>query len=111
MTIMVKLTVLYNLPPEMDEAEFVKWRLEKHQGENASKPGVVRTDFAIAVNEPDGSPPRYRFITEAWYNTMDELKASFYGEETQAELAKAGEWCKDRLFLLSEEKAVTIVQG
>ncbi len=55
---MFKLTVLYNLPPEMDPDEFFRWRTTTHQEENAGMPGVVKTDFYVAVDEPDGTPPR-----------------------------------------------------
>jgi hypothetical protein len=100
---MVKLTVLYNLPPDMDPEEFVRWRTTTHQEENASMPGVIKTDFYIAVDEPDGAPPRYRYITEAWWETMEELETAFYDAEVQAQLAKDGETFTDRLFLVSEE--------
>lgn len=100
---MVKLTVLYNLPPDMDAEEFVRWRTTTHQEENAGMPGVIKTDFCIAVDEPDGTPPRYRYITEAWWETMDELETAFYNPEVQAQLAKDGETFTDRLFLVSEE--------
>ncbi len=66
---MFKLTVLYNLPPDMDAEEFVRWRTTTHQEENAGMPGVIKTDFYIAVDEPDGTPPRYRYITEVWWET------------------------------------------
>ena len=100
---MFKLTVLYNLPPTMDAEEFVRWRTTEHQAENAGMPGVLKTDFYIAVDNPDGTPPRYRYITEVWWKTRDELNLAFYTPEVQAQLAKDGEWCTDRIFLVSEE--------
>ncbi len=100
---MVKLTVLYNLPPDRDAAEFVRWRTTTHQQENAGMPGVIKTDFYIAVDEPDGTPPRYRYITEVWWETMEELNFAFYNPEVQAQLAKDGETFTDRLFLISAE--------
>jgi hypothetical protein len=104
---MVKLTVLYNLPPDMDAKEFVRWRTTTHQQENAGMPGVIKTDFYIAANNPDGSPPRYRYITEVWWETMKELNASFYDPQVQAELAEDGKIYTDRLFLVSEEIVTT----
>jgi uncharacterized protein (TIGR02118 family) len=104
---MVKLTVLYNLPPDMDAAEFVRWRTTTHQEENAGMPGVIKTDFYIAVDEPDGTPPRYRYVTEVWWETMEELKFAFYDPEVQAQLAKDGETFTDRLFLISAECVAT----
>jgi len=99
----VKLTVLYNLPPDMDAEEYVAWRTTTHQEENASMPGVVKTDFCIAVDEPDGTLPRYRYITEVWWETMAELEKAFYDPEVQAQLKEDGERFTDRLFLVSEE--------
>jgi hypothetical protein len=101
--IMFKLTVLYNLPPEMDPDEFFRWRTTTHQEENAGMPGVVKTDFYVAVDEPDGTPPRYRYITEAWWETREALEASFYAPDVQAQLAKDGETYTDRIFIVSEE--------
>jgi hypothetical protein len=101
--ILFKLTVLYNLPPDMDAEEFVRWRTTTHQEENASMPGVIKTDFCIAVDEPDGTPPRYRYITEAWWETREDLELAFYNPEMQAQLAEDGKRFTDRLFLVSEE--------
>jgi len=104
---LVKLTVLYNLPPDRDAEEFVRWRTTTHQAENAGMPGVIKTDFYIAVDEPDGTPPRYRYITEVWWETMEELRAAFYDPEVQAQLNKDGQTITDRLFLISEEIVTT----
>ena len=104
---MVKLTVLYNLPPDMDAEEFVEWRTTTHQAENAAMPGVIKTDFYIAADEPDGTPPRYRYITEVWWETMEDLEEAFYDPEVQADLQEDGEQYTDRLFLVSEEVVTT----
>ena len=42
---MIKLTVLYNLPPDADEEEFLKWRTGPHQQSNVQMPGLIKTDF------------------------------------------------------------------
>jgi hypothetical protein len=102
-----KLTVLYNLPPDMDAEEFVRWRTTTHQEENASMPGVIKTDFYIAEDEPDGTPPRYQYITEVWWHTREDLEIGFYDPEVQAQLAEDGKRYTDRLFLVSEEIAAT----
>jgi len=44
---MVKLTVMYNLPPEADHEVFIKWRTTEHQKENMEIPGVIKSDFYI----------------------------------------------------------------
>jgi uncharacterized protein (TIGR02118 family) len=106
-----KLTVLYNLPPDMNAEEFVRWRTTTHQEENASMPGVLKTDFYIAVDEPDGTPPRYRYITEAWWETQEDLESAFYDPEVQAQLAEDGKRFTDRLFLISEEIVATEMEA
>ncbi len=102
---MVKLTVLYNLPEDMDEQEFIAWRTGKHQVENATAPHVLKTDFYVAQETQMGKP-RYRFITEAYYETMEDLNASFFSEEAQAQLQK-DKVGNDMLFLVSEQMAFT----
>ena len=58
---MIKLTVLYNLPPGADHEEFVKWRTESHQKSTVEQmPGLLKTDFFsfnsgfTAAPVPDG---------------------------------------------------------
>lgn len=101
---MVKLTVLYNLPPGADEERFLAWRLGEHQDANAAAPGVLRTDFYRAVPTIMGEP-RYRFVTEAWFATMAELEAAFLTPEAQAQLQEDVAWIHEPVFLVSEELA------
>lgn len=66
---MIKVTVLYNLPPGSDEEAFLRWRTGEHQAANAAAPGVVRADFYRALGRPRVGPDRpageapYRFVT------------------------------------------------
>ena len=76
----VKVTVLYNLPPGTDEAEFVRWRTGEHHAANIARPGVVRADFCRVLGTPAVGPDRpasdlpsapvgsdrapYRFVTK-----------------------------------------------
>lgn len=83
---MVKLTVMYNLPPGADEAAFIEWRRTTHQASNAARPGVIRTDFYVAEDTELG-PPRFRFITEAYYADMQALRADFFTEASQKAVA------------------------
>jgi hypothetical protein len=41
---MVKLTVIYNLPPDADHEAFLHWRTTEHQAENMSLPGVIKRE-------------------------------------------------------------------
>jgi uncharacterized protein (TIGR02118 family) len=100
---MVKLTVLYNLPGGADREAFLQWRTTEHQASNAAMPGVIRTDFYVARETRLGTP-RYRYITEVWYATMEDLEASFFSESAQEKLAEDIKQLADPVFLVSEEK-------
>ena len=106
---MIRLTVLYNLPPGSDEQEFLRWRLGEHQESNASMPGVLRTDFARVHDAPqpgapadaDGSPP-WRFMTVAEWDTREAFERSFYNPDLQADLEENVDRISDAVFLVSE---------
>jgi hypothetical protein len=99
----VKLTVIYNLPPGADHDEFIKWRTTDHQKANMSMPGVIKSDFYIVRSawKRDESP--YRYLTEAYYPDMETFEKSFFDPDYQAALAKSLERIVDPLFLISEE--------
>ncbi|MFN8455976.1 MAG: hypothetical protein U0401_15140 [Anaerolineae bacterium] len=100
---MIRLTVLYNLQPYVDEEEFLHWRLTEHQQANAAIPGVIRTDFGrIDEAWPPGARPPYRFMTTADWPDMESFKAGFYDPEVQAGLQKNLELLSDPVFLISE---------
>lgn len=108
---MVRLTVLYNLAPGQDETEFLKWRLGTHQHENAAQPGVLRTDFGMAVHAwPEGSPLAYRFMTTAEWPDMESFRAAFYSPEQQADLLKNRPTLGDALFFVTEILAETVIE-
>ena len=106
---MIRLLVIYNLPPGSDEEEFLRWRLGEHQESNASMPGVLRTDFARiteapvpgAPAPPEGSPP-WRFMTIAEWDTREEFESSFYNSALQAELEENVGRIADAVFLVTE---------
>lgn len=104
---MVKLTVLYNLPEGADEDAFLKWRTTTHQTNNAAMPGVIRTDFYLATATPLGKP-RYRYITEAYFEDMAALHQAFFSPEAQAGLQENLKRISDPLFLVSEEVITTV---
>lgn len=100
---MIRLTVLYNLQPDVDEDEFLAWRLTEHQAENMSSPGVLRSDFArIDGGWPAGSVPPYRFMTTADWADRESFEASFYDFDAQMSLQRDIKRLKDPLFLISE---------
>lgn len=107
---MIKVTVLYNLPPGTDEEEFLKWRTTTHHQANIARPGVVRSDFYRVIGMPMIGPDRpasstapYRFITESYYPDLETFRASWEDPEEQARLVPAVAKIADALFLISEE--------
>lgn len=103
---MVKLTVMYNLPDGADHEAFLKWRTGPHQQSNASMSGVIKTDFYVAKATQLGEPA-YRYITEAYFETMADLEASFFSEQAQAKLQEDLERIENPVFLISEEVSTT----
>jgi len=100
---MVKLTVLYNLPPDADHEAFIHWRTTEHQKDNMAVPGVIKSDF-YAVREAwqqTGLP--YRYMTEVYFPDMETFRASFFDPDYQRELAVSLELIADPVFLISEE--------
>jgi len=106
---MVKVTVLYNLPPGTDEDEFVRWRTTEHDAANNAQPGVVRSEFSRVLGQPhigDARPATdiapYRFVTESWWESYESFLASWERPEEQARLVPAVAKIADALFLVSE---------
>ncbi len=100
---MIKLTVLYNLPPGADHEEFLRWRTTTHQKSNMSVPGVIKSDFYAVERSWRQDELPYRYVTEAYFPDMETFEASFFDPEYQAGLAKALERIADPLFLISRE--------
>lgn len=109
---MIRLTVIYNLADDQDEAEFLEWRLTEHQESNASIPGVMRTDFArIDGAWPPGSQPAYRFMTTTDWPDRESFERGFYDPQVQADLREDAKRLKDPLFLISEILISEDVEG
>lgn len=107
---MIKITVLYNLPADTNEDEFVQWRTTHHHAANIARPGVIRADFYRVIGMPmigearpasDTAP--YRFVTESYWNSYDEFIASWNDPAEQVRLVPAVAKIADALFLVSEE--------
>ena len=108
----IRLTILYNLPPGSDEEEFLRWRLGEHQTENAAAPGVIRTDFGrVDTCWPSAEKPPYRFMTTADWPDRESFEAAFYDEALQAQLQEDLKKISDSLFLISEILAETQNEG
>jgi hypothetical protein len=100
---MVKLTVIYNLPPGADHEEFLRWRTTDHQKENMSMPGVIKSDFYVIKDAWKRHDAPYRYMTEAYFPDMETFKKSFFDADYQVNLAQSLERIAEPLFLISEE--------
>lgn len=100
---MIKLTVMYNLPPGADHEEFLKWRTTTHQKDNVSMPGVIKTDFYIIQSAWKQEQLPFRYMTEAYFPDMETFQKSFFDPLYQERLAVSLERIADSLFLISEE--------
>jgi uncharacterized protein (TIGR02118 family) len=101
---MVKLTVIYNLPPDADHAAFLRWRTTEHQAENMSLPGVIKSDFYIIKQAwPGEGEPPYRYMTEVYFPDMETFQRAFFDPDYQKKLAEPLKLIADPLFLISEE--------
>jgi hypothetical protein len=107
---MVKLTVVYNLPPGADHEEFLKWRTTTHQKENMAIPGVIKTDFYVIKSAWKKDHAPYRYMTEAYFPDRETFEKTFYDPDYQAALAKSLERIADPLFLVSEEVITEIAR-
>ena len=100
---MIKLTVLYNLPPGADHEAFLRWRTTEHQEENMAMPGLIKSDFYVIKQAWQRQDLPYRYMTEAYFPDMETFEKSFFDPAYQTELAKSLERIADPLFLISEE--------
>lgn len=108
---MIKLTVIYNLPPGADHEAFVRWRTTEHQEDNLAIPGLIKTDFYVIQEAWRLDTPPYRYMTEAYFPDMDTFRAFFFDADYQAKLR---EWLKmlaDPVFLVSEEVMTAEAEG
>lgn len=96
---MIRLTVLYNLPPGQDEERFLEWRLGEHQSANMSIEGVVASQFHRVLQ--DGEPV-YRFMTTVDWPDRESFERGFYDPQVQANLEENLKKISDPLFLVSE---------
>jgi hypothetical protein len=100
---MIKLTVMYNLPPGADHDEFIKWRTTEHQEENMAVPGVIKSDFYVIKEAWKRKQLPYRYMTEVYWPDMETFRAAFFDPEYQKELSESLKKIKDPMFLFSEE--------
>jgi hypothetical protein len=99
---MIRLTVLYNLPPDQDEDKFLEWRLGEHQSTNMSMQGVVASEFHNVLSDAAGGKPAYRFLTTVDWPDRESFERGFYDPQVQAGLKENLQKISDPVFLVSE---------
>ena len=99
---MIRLPVLYNLPPGQDEDEFLRWRLGEHQSANMSIGGVVASQFHRVFDDAAGAAPAYRFLTTLDWPDRESFEKGFYDPQVQAELEENLQKISGPLFIVSE---------
>ncbi|NOZ71242.1 MAG: hypothetical protein GXP38_04905 [Chloroflexi bacterium] len=100
---MIRLTLLYNLKPYVDEEEFLRWRMAEHQRFILSFPGIIGTDFGhVQGSWPDGVQARYRFMATFDWADRDSFEKGFYDVRFQANLQDKLTVLSDPIFLISE---------
>ena len=100
---LIKLTVMYNLPPGADHEAFMRWRTTDHQAANMAMPGLIKSDFYVVKEGwPDPAAP-YRYLTEAYFPDMETFRRAFFESGFQARLEESLQRIADPVFLISEE--------
>lgn len=99
---MVKLTVLYNLPPDADHEAFVKWRTESHHQKLVKLPGLIETTFYVIQDSRAGSAP-YRYMSELFFTDQETFEKTFYDPVFQAGLKEDLKRIVNPLFLVSRQ--------
>lgn len=100
---MIRLTVLYKLKPEVDEADFLKWRMTEHQTSNSNMFGVIATTFTqISSAWPMDEDSPYRFMTTVDWPDMESFEKGFYEPEVQKKLEENLKLLTDPQFLIGE---------
>jgi hypothetical protein len=100
---MIKLTVMYNLPPGANHEEFIKWRTTTHQKDNMSLVGIIKSDFYVVQRSWQRDQAPYRYLTEAYFPDMQTFERTFFDPQYQEKLAESLQMITEPLFLISEE--------
>lgn len=86
---MMKLTVLYSPPAQVEE--FEAHYLSVHMPLAETIPGLVRAETSVVVGTPDGSPAAYHRIAELYFEDADAMGAGFGSDAGRRTAADASE--------------------
>ena len=87
--LMLKLTVLYTRPSDVDA--FESHYTGVHVPLVAALPGLVRSETAVFVGTPDGSPAPFHRIAELYFQDAAAMDSAFGTEQGRATAADAQE--------------------
>lgn len=86
---MMKLTVLYSPPAQVEE--FDAHYLSVHMPLAETIPGLLRAETSVVVGTPDGSPAPYHRIAELYFEDADAMGAGFASDQGRRTAADAAE--------------------
>lgn len=86
---MMKLTVLYSPPAQVEE--FDAHYTSVHLPLAGTIPGLLRAETSLVVATPDGSPAPYHRIAELYFEDADAMGAAFATDEGRRTAADAQE--------------------
>src|SRR5438874_12262927 len=95
---MFKATALYGHPTDPDA--FERYYAETHMPLVAKMAGPVRTEAARVVGTPSGEKPAYYRVFEFWFESMEQLQASFGSKEGAAVMADVPNYATGGVTLL-----------
>ena len=72
---MMKLTVLYTPPAQVEE--FDAHYTSVHVPLVEQMPGLVKAETSVVVGMPDGSPPPYHRMAQLYFDDADAMGAAF----------------------------------
>jgi uncharacterized protein (TIGR02118 family) len=84
----IKMTVLYGQPP--NPAEFEKYYLDVHMPLVGAMKGARKMEAARCSPQADGTAPAFYRIFEAWFDSPEQMAATFgspEGAKVRADLA------------------------
>lgn len=101
---MIKLIALLKRKPGITMEEFKTRWVEEHTKLSAKLPGLIdyRINIAIDEQEIEGELP-YDGTAELWWDSLEDMKASFDTEIGSIAGADADEFCEIRQHIYTEE--------
>ncbi|MBL8156897.1 MAG: EthD family reductase [Anaerolineae bacterium] len=109
---MIKLIAFLKRKPGMTMEQFkVRW-VDEHTRISSKLPGLLGYYININVpNQPSNLEPNYDGTAELWWNSVEEMEASFASEIGAAAGKDADEFCEMRFHLYTTEYTIIPFKG